>query len=271
MSKVNTNTPFKFKKQFGQNFIFDKNYLLSFLNSLSLPSDSNILEIGAGMGTLSECLASKYRKVVSYEIDRTLIEHLSTIQDNYDNLAFVFKDILKEDIEDIENNFDGHYHMIANLPYYITSEIIFRYLINSRKLSSMTVLVQKEVAERFCAKSGTRDYGVPSVILDTFSTCKILKYVPRTLFTPQPNVDSAFITIDINRDKFKINNIDAFEKFVSNCFKMKRKTLCNNLLKMSFEKDFILSVFSGLSLSPTARPEELNSSEYVSLFLALTK
>ena len=255
---------FKFKKQFGQNFILDKNFINSLVDSFNLSEDINVLEIGAGAGTLSTSLASKYKKVLSYEIDKTLTEHLKSLE--ADNLKFVFKDILQEDILQIENYFGGEkYYLIANLPYYITSQIIFKFLFETTNLVSMFVMVQKEVGERFCAKSGSRDYGVPSVLLSTFGDCKIIKNVSRKMFVPSPNVDSCIIKIE-KKDKFLIKDKQKYVDFVSNCFKMKRKTLFNNLVKSGFEKEKILSIFDNLSISALSRPEEIDESNYVKMF-----
>lgn len=261
---------FHFKKEFGQNFIFDKNYLTSLVSKLSLSSDVNVLEIGSGMGSLSTILASNFRRVVSYEIDKTLTEHLENVSKDYSNLTFVFKDILREDMSVIDELFDGEdYVLVANLPYYITSEIIFRFLLHSRKLSSICVMVQKEVADRLSSPPSCKEYGIPSVILGTFASCKIVQYVPRTIFTPQPNVDSAMIRIDIDRHKFDIRDVDAFCDFVSRCFNMKRKTLVNNLLKGGYDKSKIITALEELNISSTARPETLSPKDFVSLFEVL--
>ena len=261
---------FNFKKQFGQNFIFDKNFLNSLVEGFCLPSDINVLEIGAGMGTLSTTLASNFRNVLSFEIDKTLTEHLQALES--DNLKFVFKDILKQDIQEIEDYFGKeNYYMIANLPYYITSQIIFKFLFETTKLSSMFVMVQREVGERFCALPGGKDYGVPSALLATFSNCKIVKFVPRKMFVPQPNVDSCIIRIDIDRTKYVISDIKKYSDFVSKCFQMKRKTLMNNLTKMGKEKTICINALEELGLNLSVRPEQLSAEQFVKLFDLLSR
>ncbi|MBQ3048082.1 MAG: 16S rRNA (adenine(1518)-N(6)/adenine(1519)-N(6))-dimethyltransferase, partial [Clostridia bacterium] len=134
---------FSFKKQFGQNFIFDINFLKSLVKGFNLPSNTNVLEIGAGAGTLTEVLAQNFDKVVSVEIDKTLQPTLLSLKQNYNNLDFIFNDILNVELNEIEDKLGLDYCMIANLPYYITSQIVFKFLIDSSKISQMFVMVQK--------------------------------------------------------------------------------------------------------------------------------
>ena len=256
---------FNFKKQFGQNFIFDKNFLNALVESFNLPKEINVLEIGAGMGTLSECLADHFDNVLSFEIDKTLTEHLNSLERK--NLHFIFADILKQNVKDIENNFfDKDYYLIANLPYYITSQIIFKFLFDSAHLKSMFVMVQKEVGERFCAQAKNKEYGIPSVLISTFGSCKIVKNVLRKMFVPQPNVDSCILQIDINKGKFNLKNTQKYVDFVSNCFKMRRKTLINNLISFGEDKEFVSHTLSKMGFKPSVRPEELSCEDYVQLY-----
>ena len=258
---------FKFKKKFGQNFIFDKNFLNSLLEDFNLASNSVVVEIGAGMGTLSECLANKYNRVLSFEIDNTLKEHLQDIEKKYNNIEFIFNDILKENIEDIEKKLDNKgYYLIANLPYYITSAIIFKFLFESKYLKSMFVMVQKEVGERFCAKPKTKEYGIPTVLINSFASCKIIKNVNRKMFIPEPKVDSCILQIDLDKNKYNIKDIDKYKAFVSNSFKMKRKTLYNNLSCCGIKKDKIVKNLEKLNLKIDSRPEMLDASQYVYLY-----
>ncbi len=266
MKEIST-TNFRFKKEFGQNFIFDKNFLNSLINEFNIDKNSNVLEIGAGMGTLSTCLANKFKKVISFEIDKTLKEKLLQLETEFNNLTFVFEDILKQNISEIEQLFNNEdYYLIANLPYYITSSIVFKFLFETTKLKSMFVMVQKEVGERFCARPNSKEYGIPSVILDAFADCRILKNVNRKMFKPVPNVDSCILQIDLNFNKYIIKNKKDFQNFVSNCFKMKRKTLFNNLVSFNIEKKKILNALNKLQIRLDARPEMISSGEYVKLF-----
>lgn len=258
---------FKFKKEFGQNFIFDKVFLTSLVKSFDIDVDSNILEIGAGMGTLSECLAQNFGKVVSFEIDKTLTEHLGEVEKKYDNLRFVFQDVLKEDICKIDEIFGKEdYYLVANLPYYITSPIIFRFLLETKHLKEMFVMVQKEVGVRFCGEVGSKDYGVPTVVLNTFGETQIVKNVGRKMFTPPPKVDSCIIKIKIDRNKFDIKDPQKFNQFVSKCFMAKRKTLYNNLCLANIEKDKAKETIEKLGLPLTVRPEGLTCENFVKLY-----
>ena len=132
-------------------------------------------------------------------------------------------------------------------------------------------MVQKEVGYRFCANHSTKDYGIPTVLINCFGSCKIVKNVSRTVFTPVPNVDSCIIEIDIDRDKYNIIDKQGFIKFVSNSFKMKRKTLYNNLTSASFNKECVLKALNALNLKETVRPENLTAEEFIKLYSLLNK
>ena len=156
---------FKFNKKFGQNFISDTNLLNAIACDAGVTSEDDVLEIGAGAGTLTAALCRHAKKVVSYEIDKNLTEHLKELEENNSNLKIIMQDALKAKIEDIESNFEGDYKLVANLPYYITSPLIFKFLEETSRCKSLSVMVQKEVAERFSAKSGTKEYGIPSIMI----------------------------------------------------------------------------------------------------------
>lgn len=166
---------FKFKKEFGQNFIFDGNLLSAIVSDAEITSDDEVLEIGAGAGTLTKKICEKAKKVVSYEIDKNLTEHLMDIQKQNGNLTVVMRDALKEDISEIEKHFEGNYKIVANLPYYITSPMIFKFLEQTNRVKSMTVMVQKEVAERFSAKENSKDYGISTIMINYYADVKYLR------------------------------------------------------------------------------------------------
>ena len=229
----------EFKKKFGQNFISDKNLINAICDDAGVETDDEVLEIGAGAGSLTTCLNERCKKVVSYEIDKDLQSHLLGL--GLKNTKFVFGDIMKYDIVQIEENFDGNYKMIANLPYYITTPIIFKFLNDSKKIKSLTIMVQKEVAERIVAKPGTKDYGVLSIMIDFYGDAIINRIVGRKMFYPQPNVDSAVVTIKI-KNKYPQIDGEKFYKFVQNAFSMRRKTLKNNLTQGGYDKSKIDSL-----------------------------
>ncbi len=217
---------FVFKKKFGQNFISDKNLLNAIANDAEISESDEVLEIGAGAGSLTQVLSEKSKKVVSFEIDKDLFEGLKAL--DLKNVEFIFSDFLQADLSEIEQKFEKKYKVVANLPYYITTPIIFRFLEEAKKLDSLTIMVQKEVAERVCAKVGGKDYGILTVMTNFYGDPKITRIIKRQMFFPVPNVDSALLNIKIV-DKFPDVNKQDFLKFIKTAFSMRRKTLLNNL------------------------------------------
>jgi len=256
---------FKFNKAYGQNFIFDTNFLKSFVDGI-IDKETEVLEIGPGAGTLTGILCEYAKRVVSYEIYRDLEPILKEYLSKYDNSEIVFGDIMKFNIEDIEANFKGKYTMVANLPYYITTPIIFKFLENAKNLQSMIIMVQLEVAERLVAKSGSKDYGAITPAIDYRANAKIIKRVSRKMFTPVPNVDSAIVKIDFIENKYQIDSTEILDETIKSAFAMRRKTLENNL-KTTFKlsSDTIQEIFSKLGFQPQIRGEKLNTEDFVKL------
>lgn len=215
----------QFKKKFGQNFITDKNLLNAIANDAQI-ENCQVLEIGAGAGTLTQVLNDRAEFVHSYEIDLDLKEHLLSLKLN--KTKFFFEDIMKLSLEKIESDF-SYYKLVANLPYYITSPLIFKF-IKSHKLDSMTIMVQKEVAQRICAKENSKDYGLLSIMTAFYGESKITRIVGKDNFYPKPKVDSAVVNIKIDR-KYRYVDEDKFYDLVQNLFSMRRKTIRNNLAK----------------------------------------
>lgn len=254
-----------FKKKFGQNFISDKNLLSAIVDDAEVYG-GDVLEIGAGAGTLTSAISERAEKVVSFEIDKDLIEHLEGLK--LKNVKFIFEDIMQVSLDEIEKNFEGKYKMIANLPYYITTPIIFKFLNGSKKIESLTIMVQKEVAERIVAKTG-KDYGVLSIMVNFFGEAKITRIVKRNMFYPVPKVDSAIVNIKIDREKFKDINGQKFYEFIGGCFAMRRKTLKNNLSKFLNGDDKMIERISDKFLS--LRPENLSLEDFVSIYCSICK
>ena len=261
---------FKFKKEFGQNFIFDGNLLSAIVSDAGITSDDEVLEIGAGAGTLTKKLCEKAKKVVSYEIDKNLTEHLYEIQKQNQNLQVEMKDALKENIEEIEKHFSGNYKIVANLPYYITSPMIFKFLEQTQRVSSMTVMVQKEVAERFSAKENSKEYGIATIMINYHADVEYLRTVGRQMFTPPPNVDSALIKITPS-NKEKANNDEIFALMVKTAFSSRRKTLSNNLSKLGISKSDVDNAIGDFGKPPTTRAEQLSIHEFILLSNKLQK
>jgi len=255
---------FVFKKKFGQNFISDKNLLNAIVDDAEISAEDEVLEIGAGAGSLTQVLSERAKKVVSFEIDKDLNEHLLSL--NLSNVEFVFDDFMKHTLESIEEKFSKNYKVVANLPYYITTPIIFRFLEEATKLDSLTIMVQKEVAERVCAKEGGKDYGVLTVMANFYGTPKINRIIKRQMFFPVPNVDSALLTIKLQRNKFDGVDSKKFSEFVKCCFSMRRKTFLNNL-SQKYSKEKLRSVLDEKTLA--ARSEQFSLQELVEIFKKL--
>lgn len=255
---------FNFKKKYGQNFLNDKNLLLSICNDANLTSKDEVLEIGAGMGALTLPLSKTAKKVVAYEIDQELKEILLDL--NLPNVAFYFEDILKKDTLKIEQDFSDKYKLVANLPYYITTPLIFKFLKESVKLSSMTIMVQKEVGERIVAKVGDKNYGALSVSCSFFGEAKIVRKVPKTVFVPQPEVDSCVVNFKISSKRSDTEKNKFFD-LVKMAFKSRRKTLLNNLCEgLKLKKEKLLS----LDFNLLRRAEQLDCQEFISLLNLLS-
>ena len=263
---------FKFNKKFGQNFISDKNLLSAIVSDAEITKEDEVLEIGAGAGTLTKAISEKAKKVVSYEIDKNLTEHLKSVENSSENIKIYIEDALKKQINEIEKDFEKEYHLIANLPYYITTPLIFKFLEESDKCKSLTVMVQKEVAERFCASCGEEGYGIPSIILDYFCESKITRIVSRKMFFPMPNVDSAVLCIRKKEIKSSIEFRAKFKKLVALAFSMRRKTLYNNLKPVINSKDEFENILKLININNVSvRAEQLTTEDFIKLTKAIFK
>ncbi|MGD9901682.1 MAG: 16S rRNA (adenine(1518)-N(6)/adenine(1519)-N(6))-dimethyltransferase RsmA [Spirochaetales bacterium] len=257
---------FAFKKQFGQNFLTDTNLLTAIANDAGITSEDEVLEIGAGAGALTQILCKMAKKVVSYEIDTELKPILSKNLQNFDNIELIFKDIMKENIEEIKKHFSGKFKIVANLPYYITTPIIFKFLESCDDIISLTIMVQKEVAERLAARAGTKDYGAITVAVNVITDAKITRIVNKQMFTPRPKVDSAIVNMVVNKNKYSVTDFAKLNNLIRVAFAMRRKTLLNNLkqgFNMSNEEAKGLIINSGLS--ENVRGEELTTEQFVAL------
>jgi len=253
-----------YKKQFGQNFIYDTNLLKAIVSDAEVKPSDEVLEIGVGVGSLTKQICLKAKKVVSYEIDTSLEPFIKENLNDITNHTLIFKDIMEEDNENIKNHFNSEFKIVANLPYYITTPIIFKFLEGNFNLTSLTIMVQKEVGERICAKENSKDYGILSVMLGSYANCKITRQINRKMFTPSPNVDSCLVKIDLC-DKYNIKNKDKYREFIKNCFSMRRKTLTNNL-KGKVDKNLLINALKTLNLQENVRTEQISIQNLVNLF-----
>ena len=270
-SSVLNENNFKFNKKYGQNFIFDKNLLKAIIKDSNITEEDDVLEIGPGAGTLTEAIAEKAKKVVSYEIDINLKPILNENLKDLKNSKVIFADALNTDIQEIEKNFEGNYKIVANLPYYITTPLIFKFVKQTKKVISMSIMVQKEVGERLIAKNTDNDYGAISVILDFYGDVKILRHVPRKMFVPSPNVDSCVVQINFQNNKYNCNQ-EIFEKIVKAAFANRRKTLANNLSTLvMLSKTEIAEILEQNGFAKDIRGDALSTQDFVKISLIFDK
>ena len=266
ISQILHKNNFRFTHSLGQNFIYDKNLLNSIVEDADITNFDTVIEIGAGAGTLTREIASRAKRVIAFEIDKKLEPVLKEVLKDLDNVEIVFSDVLKMSDEEIEEIAKGSFKIVANLPYYITTPLILRFIKSNLSVQSITVTVQKEVAERLIAKEGTESYGAITVALAVQGDAKITRIIDKSNFYPVPKVDSAVVRIDINKDKYDIEDRNFFEKVVRCAFQMRRKTLVNNLASgFSIPKEEGKEILIGLNLNPNIRGEALSVENFIAL------
>ena len=260
---------FKFTKSLGQNFLIDDNIIDKIVDGSLAGQGDKVIEVGPGIGTLTRELASRSEKVMVVEIDKKLIPILGDTLSDFDNVTIVNEDIMKADIKDlIDKNLDGGpVKLVANLPYYITTPIIMRFLEEDINVTDIVVMVQKEVAERMNANPGKKDFGALSVAVQFYCDTEIVAKVPRHLFVPQPNVDSIVIALRVRSErKYKVEDEDLFFKIVKASFGQRRKTLLNSLTSMGIlDKTDISAVLSVAGIDEKRRGETLSLEEFARL------
>lgn len=254
------------KKAFGQNFLTDETLLCEIVQKAGVKKGDRVLEIGCGAGALTKELAKVADKVVAYEIDNRLKPVLAQTLSGFKNVSVLFKDVMKEKINDIEKSIGGDYKLVANLPYYITTPIVMNFLENAERLTSMSIMVQKEVADRFSAKPSTSDYGAITVGINLRGEANTVLYVPREKFTPPPNVDSAVVRIDIDREKSRGVDLDRIRDVVRAGFSGRRKMLTNNLMNVyGLSREDAILALTKAEIPLNARAENLSSDEFIRL------
>ncbi len=262
---------FRFNKQFGQNFITDTNLLQAMVKDAGVGEDDIVVEIGAGAGTLTRELAKAAKKVYAFEIDRNLVPILGeTLKGLEEKVQVVFKDIMKTDDKELDDILEGkNYKVVANLPYYITTPIIMRFLEREKKPQSITVMIQKEVGQRLASKADCGDYGVITLSIALEGKVSITREVPRYMFMPAPNVDSCIVRIDLD-GRYKDVDKKKVKKVIKSAFAMRRKTLVNNLSSaMSLTKENVEKALNDMGLDTRIRGEVLTIDEYIALTNAL--
>ena len=257
---------FRFNKQFGQNFLTDGNVLSSIADDAEITGKDVVLEIGAGAGTLTRTIADRAERVVAMEIDRNLEKILALTLADKPNVKVVMGDVMRYPMEQIESMCGGEYKVVANIPYYITTPLIMNFVEQGKNVQSLTLTIQKEVAERLAASPATKQYGAITVGVNAVADVTLCRILPRNLFYPEPNVDSAVVRLDINRNKFDIADHAFFRKTVRIAFAMRRKTLVNNLtVGFKIDRTIAESILIKAGLSATCRGEELSVEQFVQL------
>lgn len=258
---------FKLSKALGQNFLIDGNIVSKIADSADINAEDNVLEIGPGIGTLTEELALRAKKVVAIEIDNRL-KDLQEESLPYENVKVYFEDVLKTNLKElIDENFKNEsFKVVANLPYYVTTPIITKLIEEDLNISSITVMIQKEVASRFAAKVSTKSYGSLSVFIQFYSDVSYEFTVPNSVFMPKPNVDSAVVKLTIKEELPQIDREKLF-KVVKAAFSKRRKTLINSLSSYGFniDKQNILEALEKSNIDPIRRAETLTPEEFIVL------
>lgn len=263
---------FRFNKALGQNFITDVNLLNAIVDDAEVGKDDVAVEIGTGAGTLTRALADKAKHVCTFEVDRSLKPILDETLADKDNVTVVFSDVLKMKDEDIKKVVSGPFKVVSNLPYYITTPVLTRFLESSLPVTGMTLLMQKEVAERLTAKPGTAEYGAITVGVEAFSDAAVTRIVGRNNFFPVPKVDSALLRLVVDKNKYKIDDEKFFRKTVKCAFLWRRKTLANNLKSMfSFTSQECEKILSECNFDPMIRGEKLSVEEFILLSSVVRK
>lgn len=268
---------FAFQKRFGQNFLIDSNILENIISAAGITKNDFVLEIGPGIGTMTQYLCETARQVVAVEIDKMLIPILRDTLSEYNNVEVINKDVLKVDIKSLaeEKNNGKPIKVVANLPYYITTPIIMGLFESGVPIESITIMVQKEVADRMQTGPGSKDYGALSLAVQYYAEAQVVLNVSSNCFMPRPNVDSAVIKLT----KHKIPAVEVLDeallfKLIRASFNQRRKTLVNGLKNSSeldFSKEQILEAIHSIGKDENIRGEKLTLSEFAMLSNCLTK
>lgn len=263
---------FSFKKSLGQNFLIDVNTLSNIVDHAGVTADSGAIEIGPGIGALTEQLAQKADQVLAFEIDQRLLPILDDTLQDYENVRIVHEDILKANVAEVIQAYfkEGQpVHVVANLPYYITTPIIMNLLMAQLPIESITVMIQKEVAERIAASPNNKSYGSLSIAIQYYTEAKVVMEVPKTVFIPQPNVGSSVLRLIMREQPpVQVDNEPFFFDLVRASFGQRRKTIMNNLsrhFKDRFDKESIRQALTEAGIEEKRRGESLSMEEFAML------
>lgn len=262
---------FRFNHNLGQNFITDKNLLDKIVELSGVDENDVVVEIGTGAGTLTRAIAEKAKKVYSFEVDRALKPVLDETLSGLDNVEVIFKDVLKMKDKELIEIVGDKFKVVANIPYYITTALVMRFLEEDVHPSAITVMVQKEVADRFVAKPATEDYGAITMAISLYGDAKIVGQVDKSMFYPVPKVDSSIVRIDVY-DKYAGVDKKNVNKAIKCAFMMRRKTLLNNLTAVyPVQKDEAAKILESLNIDLKARGETLTLDQIIEISDLLSK
>lgn len=255
---------FRFSKSLGQNFLIDKNFVDKIVDGADV-AGKNVIEVGPGIGTISYEMAKTCKKLVLIELDSSLIPILEENMSDFNNVTIIHQDILKTDLKEIQDKYFGgeSFEFVSNLPYYITTPIIEKIFEEDLDCKSMTIMVQKEVADRMLATEKDKDYSSLSVFVKYYSEAKLLTKVPKSVFMPQPKIDSAVLRLDLRVYDEKVNKEKLFS-LVKAGFLKRRKTILNSLSAVA-EKENLKKVFEKLDIKENLRAENLSLDDFINI------
>lgn len=270
IGKELSNNNLRAKKKFGQNFLINQDILNGIVSKSLIDKNTLAIEVGPGLGSLTEHLCENAGYVLAYEIDTELLPILDENLSKFSNKTIINKDILDVDIEDDIKKYKGdleNVYMVANLPYYITTPIILGTLEKTKMIRKYTLMVQLEVADRICGKPKTKDYNALSIAIGYRAKAVKVLDVNRKNFMPAPNVDSAVIRLDLyDNPPYTAKNEEHFFRFIRECFTQRRKTLVNNLCQANnYNKDKVLEMLKALNIKESVRSEELSIEDFVKM------
>ena len=261
-------------KRYGQNFLIDDNILENIVDASNITDEDLVIEIGPGLGNLTEYILKKCKYALLVEIDPKMIEVLNYRFKDRSNFKLINEDILKVDIDSLVKEIESkvefkfkNIRVVANLPYYITTPILFKLLEDENRIDTITVMIQKEVAERMVAKPKSKDYGILTLMVDYFSDAKVEVIVPNSSFIPEPGVTSAVISLS-KRRKYDVKNEKLFFELIHKAFAQRRKKMTNSLVANKFnnmEKDEVEKLFVNCNINLNARAEELEIGKYIEI------
>ena len=261
---------FNFKKKYGQNFLRDNSIPRKIVDVSKIPDNTLVIEIGPGAGALTKELAKVAKQVLCYEIDESLEDILDQALLEYTNVSVIYDDFLKRNVLEDLNNYDyEHLYVIANLPYYVTTPIITQLVTSNLEIEKIVVMVQKEVADRFCAKPASREYGSITVFLNYYFDLKKEFLVSKNCFVPKPNIDSMIISLTRKKELLPLKDSTLFFNLIRDSFRFKRKTLRNNLKGYNLMK--IEQTLKNYHFDLSVRAEELPLEVFVDISNNLVK